>query len=748
MSPLWSKFYRDLKANLAQFIAVIIVICLGTGFFIASFSSYLSVQESLNKTYQELNFPSYWLELDGETPAVLPEGAELRETAQVSVELQQGEVAGARLIGIPSGGPQFNKLKIKTGAYPGEGQVLVEASFAKFHGLQLGDTIGFRVGEKVYNWVVAGTAGSPEYLWSVADRFTPNPSPRTFGVFYIPQKQLLRDVTGLRHEILTGKQDLRELMTGLQAQNVKVKEIYGRSEQPSQQIFALLFNGFKKVAAVLPWLFLLATGLATFALISVLVKAQGQQIRVLRCLGFSRWQILTHYLGFGLLAGIVGSVLGCILGTALSGKLTGVLAGIIGLPFVVNGVETEVLLTAIICTCLAAVLGGVAPALESSKGIERKTVGRVAGWHRYIPVVLRLPLNNLRRDINTTVFGILVTALGVCLISVGFLLYESIWDSGTKQFEQYQTYDLRVQFRSALKEDVTKEVSEIPGIKAVNPFFEVPVIVQLNKKQVPSLLVGTTGDMLKIEDRLGNPIDLKGLYLSNAIKDELKAGWTPKVNLMSPTGNKQEFAVKGYVRWHIGNQIFAPLEYVQAISGKKGITGVYIQVDEQELDNVRAKLYKYPTIFQVDSPKENLADQRSLLEFTYVYLRILIVFGLVLAGAIIFSTARVLIIARTSEYTTMRILGLGLGKIGFSIAGEYLFILLMGLILGYVTGVGLAYYLLRQVNSLLLYNQLNIKPETLGLIAMFSCLIVPAAIVSAMLTVKKISLSENTREQN
>ncbi|HWJ03013.1 MAG TPA: hypothetical protein VNU93_04995, partial [Verrucomicrobiae bacterium] len=201
MTPLWRKLGRDLKGNWAQFLAVIIVITLGGGFFIGSFSARSGVEESLAKTYGDFNFAQYWLKLEGEGPPSLPTGVEMRETAQVSLEFKEGTRAGAVAIGIPSGGPEFNKLKVLKGALPGEGQVLVEVGFAKFHSLDLGDTLTVKNGDKVYNWVVAGIAGSVEYIWPVTDRFLPNPSPRSFGVIYVPERQLIRDITGLNHEL-------------------------------------------------------------------------------------------------------------------------------------------------------------------------------------------------------------------------------------------------------------------------------------------------------------------------------------------------------------------------------------------------------------------------------------------------------------------------------------------------------------------------------------------------------------------
>lgn len=747
MAPLWKKLWRDLKTNLGQFLAVVIVSTLGSAFFISSFSSYQGVAASLDQTYKEQSFARYWINLDGQRPAVLPPGVEARETAQITLEFKQGERVGARLIGLPPGGPAVNKLKLASGAMPGEGQVLVEVSFAKFHGIKLGDTLGIRLGEKIYNWVVSGTAGSPEFIWPVIDRFVPNPSPRSFGVLFVPEKQLIRDITGLNHELLVTADDPREVMTQLQSENAKVREIYSRAEQPSNQVLGLMIKGFGKVTGVLPWLFLLAAALSSFALTNILVNSQTEQIKILKYLGFSHWQVLTHYLSFSLLAAVCGSLLGVLLGVLLAGKLTGALVGILGLPFVVSVVNNEVVLTAVISSCFASVLGALIPALQITHSNE-KVMRETPNWSRFIPVMIRIPLNNLLRDARSSLFGAAVIGLGVCLMVVGYVMYQSVENSAQKQFSQYQAYDLRVKFNSALKEEVTAEIAQIPGVLDVNPYYELSVLVKAGRQQVPTELVGTRGDMLRLEDRLGRPVQLSGLFISDGVKKSLGASWTPDIDITALGGRKGQLPLKGYVRWHFGNQIFAPLEMAQTLSGKKGLNGVYLRVQPEVVEQVKARLYRYPTVVFVDSPQENQRDQTSLVSFTNVYLRILTIFGLILASAIIFALARVKVLSRSWEYTTMRILGVSLSRIGLSVITEYLILLLFGLALGILSGIGLAYYLLSRVNTLLSYNLLSVEPNTLLIIALISLFIVPAAVASAILAVKKLSLTENTREQN
>lgn len=743
MSPLWKKVYRDVKSNWGQFLAVIVVIALGSAFFIASFSSYHGVQDSLQQTYKEFNFANYWLVLDGDGPPSLPAGAELRDISQVGLQLKDGTKAGAQVIGLPTGGSVCNRLKLIEGSLPGEGQVLVESGFAGFHGLKVGDTISVNSGERIYTWAVSGIARSPEYIWPVVDRFMPVPSPRSFGVLYIPERQLIRDLPVNKHEIVMSGSNISGLMATLNSQGIKIRDVYSRSTQPSNQVLNMMLQGFAEITAVLPWLFLLSTALATFALTSVLSKAQKRQITILQYLGFTRMRIALHYLSYALMAGIFGSALGSIAGIVLAHQLTNALAGAIGLPLVVTEIRWEVIVAAALCCVIAAVMGGLAPAVSQNRQEEHEAG---AEWYRFIPVMFRMPLNYIKRDGHNALFSVVVIGLGVGLVIVGLLVYQSVADSARRQFAVYQAYDLRVQFKTALKEDAVSELAQIPGIRDVNPYFTVPVLVQSGQKKVPSLLVGTKGDMLKLENRLGQPQKINGLLLTDNVRRSINARWSPKVVLSA--GKSSSFQVKGYVRWPVGNQIFAPLDMAQDFAGKKGISGVYLRVDENKLAEVRAQLYKYPTVLMVDSPQENLSDQEALTRFTYIYLRVMVAFGLLLAAAMLFSTARVNMLARSRDYVTMRVLGLGLGKIALGVGTEYVVLLLGGLILGSMAGVILAWHLLNKVNSLVFYNFLNNPSSVIAFVAVLSLLILPLSIISAVYTISQMDLTENTKDFN
>lgn len=747
MSPLITKFWRDLKSNYGQFLAVAVVIALGISFFIASFSSYQSVQNSLAQTYQELKFPRYWLKIAGDGPATLPVNTEMRQVAEVTLEFKQAEKTGAKVIGIPPGGPLYNQLKLQTGSFPGDGQVLVEASFAKVHGLKLGDPIIIRTPEKVYQWVVSGTVGSPEFIWPLVDRFTPNPSPRAYGVLYVAEKQLIRDLTPISHEIVADTDNLRELMTSLQSQGVKVTEIYSRAQQPSNQVLTLMLNGYAKIAGILPWIFLLAAAMASYALTYVMVKTQKEQILTLYYLGFTRWQVVVHFTSFGIFAGLAGSAAGSVLGILLAQKLAGTLAGLIGLPFVVSSVQSEIVITGIILCLIAAALGAVAPALSPKITAELPS-SKIIVWQRILPVMLRQPVNNILRDKRNAVYRVAVSTLGIGLVTVGLLLYQSVGESTQKQNTIYQAYDLKVQFRTALKEEVASDLFELDGITDVNPFLEAPITVKYRNQELPTLMVGMRGDMLRLQDRLGRVVQPTGLLLPESLRQALKAKWIPRVTVTTPGGRKVELPVKSYVQWHIGNQVFAPLETAQSLSGTPGINGAFLRVVPEQLEQVRATLYKYPTVLRVDSPQENLSDQKTLLAFSFTYLRILLVFGVILAAAMIFATARINVLARSREFITMRILGLGMGKIGLSIIGEYVLVLVCGLAGGLAAGTLLAYVLLRQVNSVMFFNVLTVHRDTLGLIVVISLLIIPLAVISALNAIRHLNLAENTKEQN
>ncbi|NIS35081.1 MAG: FtsX-like permease family protein, partial [Actinobacteria bacterium] len=80
--------------------------------------------------------------------------------------------------------------------------------------------------------------------------------------------------------------------------------------------------GFEEMALFFPVLFLAAAAMAAYVTISRLVATQRPYVGVMLANGYTRGQVLRHYLGYGLLPGMAGSIPGAIAGVLLARLIT------------------------------------------------------------------------------------------------------------------------------------------------------------------------------------------------------------------------------------------------------------------------------------------------------------------------------------------------------------------------------------------------------------------------------------------
>ena len=89
-------------------------------------------------------------------------------------------------------------------------------------------------------------------------------------------------------------------------------EVFTRADQPSNSALEEDLTGFEELSVFFPILFLSASGMAGYVMITRLVQAQRPQIGVMLANGFTRRQLLGHYLGYGLVPGVAGAVPGAL----------------------------------------------------------------------------------------------------------------------------------------------------------------------------------------------------------------------------------------------------------------------------------------------------------------------------------------------------------------------------------------------------------------------------------------------------
>jgi len=787
MNKLNRKLVRDLAASKWLFLAVAIVIFLGVAFFGASFLGYRNLKNSYDYTYETLRFADFTVQVVEAPEEAVEElesisGVEAvtgRMNSDIALTLPGGEAKRvlARVISLPSDSrPAVNDIKVEEGSYfqnSEDNALLVEKSFAEYHGLQPEDIVHLTVDQQEISFRIAGIVVSPEYIWPAKSRQEVLISPETFGVVFVPQ--------GMVPELM-GKPFINEfcfLIEDGADRDVIVAEVEGileayivtdvvtQEDQPSNAALSMDLQEFGEMAEVFPLLFLIVGALATYILLARLVYKQRSQIGLMRAVGYSRHQVLIHYLSFALIIGIVGAVSGTIAGYLLSEAVTNLYVGFLRIPYTrieMGWMEWLAIEEGLFIGILPCVIAGIIPALAASRLIPSEAMrtpppaaGRKMLLERLFPVLTRLsspwkiPLRNIFRNRRRSLYTVIGITFGISLILVSAAFIDSVDYFMNLQFERIQRYDAQINFVQPQPAAVAEEVEGWDETERVEPILQIPTRLEHGDKTYSTLMVGLPLDseLYGLYSTAGDKVTVseEGILLSEGLRKTLGIDVGDVVNVQS-TSAVCQLEVVEFVKQPMGGFGYVTLEQAQSLAGGQDIiSGLMLGVEPQYIDSIREKAYQIPGTASVELTSETREKVDDLMGFLKGMMWVMLGFGAAMAMAIVFTVVTVNILERSREIATMRTLGEGKGRIAAMITIENVLLGLAGLLPGILLGYALAIFFFSIIQSDMFSFSLVIFPRTYALTAGIVILIMLISQLPSIRQVNRLDLPSVIKEQ-
>jgi putative ABC transport system permease protein len=265
---------------------------------------------------------------------------------------------------IANGDSRFNPLQLVDGAWPGDDQVVIDASTADKEGFTIGDRVGIQGEGPVQELDISGIVkfGSVSTIGGA-----------TLAGFDLPTAQRIFDKEGKLDEIavaarsgVSDEQLVQQLQQILPA-NTEVQTAAEQARSDAEdtdefisflQTFLLVFAG----VALFVGSFVIANSL------SITIAQRTREFATLRTLGASRRQVLTSIIIEALVVGIVASVIGLFLGLGLA-KLLFWLFDAVGFTLPNTGLlfETRTIVVALLVGVLVTLLASLRPAIRATR---------------------------------------------------------------------------------------------------------------------------------------------------------------------------------------------------------------------------------------------------------------------------------------------------------------------------------------------------------------------------------------------
>lgn len=775
MTILNRKVFRELARMRGQVIAITLVMACGIMVYVSSRHTYIALLESQESYYTSYRFADVFAGIKrapapvAERIARIPGVSSVRTRIVMDVNLDVpglDEPATGRLVSIPEVRRLvLNDLAIQEGRYPTIGrpeEVIISEAFALANGLAPDDWIGAVINGRRKALRVVGIGLSPEYVYEVQGSGSIFPDNLRFGVIWMS-----RDALGAAFDMEGGFNDLAVALSPDASERDVIDRMdlilepygsagaYGRDSQISHKFLSDEILGLSVSSNVTPAIFLGIAAILLHIVFSRMVRAQRDQIAIMKAFGYRNLSIGWHYLKFAFLAVSGGTLLGIVGGFWIGRPLTGLYQAYYRFPDLVYELHVDVITLAAVISVSAALAGTLhalraAMALPPAEAMRpespphfRPLAMERMGVHRMLAPVWRMIFRNMERKPARTMLSAFGISMAVAILVMGRFTFDSIDYMIDYQFRTVQRDDAAVVFAGPRPASARFELSRLPGVVRSEPYRAVPVRLRSAHLMKQTAITGLdpAGELRQLIDREGRVQSLppEGIVLNKTLADLLavRAGDMLDVEVQEGSRMLGRLPVSLIVDELIGTTAYMDSRALNRFLGEgRTISGAYLSVDPLRAAELYSTLKETPAVAGVAVREAVIKGfEDSIAESTNATTFTLTVFACIIACGMVYNGARIALAERNREMASLRVLGFTEREISVVLLGEQAVITLLAIPIGFLIGWSLCYLAVDATAQELFRMPLVITGKTYA----FAFLIVSAAaVVSAYIVHRKL----------
>jgi len=775
MTALNRKLLRDLWRLRGQVIAIALIVASGVGVLVMSLTSLEALQETAEAYYERYRFaqvfatvkraPDALAKRIAALPGVQTVETRIVEFAIVDVPGFQEPVIG-HLVSVPEHGqPVLNRLALRSGRWVTPGRVdemIVSEPFAETHGLRLGDELHVVMNGNRRTLTIVGTALSPEFVYAIGPGAL-MPDEKRYGIFWMGREALeaAYDLDGAFNDVVLS------LLRGSNPAEVvfrldRLIERYGgigafaRKDQISNWFLMNEFEQLRSLSRILPTIFLAVAAFLTNMVLARLIAIERSEIGLLKAFGYSNGAIGWHYAKLVMVIAGVGILLGWAVGYLLGSYNTRIYADVLfRFPLLLFRPGPAGFVIAAIASLAAALLGAAgavrrAVALAPAEAMQppappvfsRSALGD-ALFSRLLDQPTRMMVRQILRWPLRSFFTTAGIAMAVSVLISALQWLDSIDRLVEVNFYEAQRQDITVALVEPEQPSVIGEFERLPGVLAVEPRRIVSANLRVDTRKHRGSVNGVLPDarLELVYDASGRVIRVPpdGLVLSTMLAEKLGVGPGDAVLVEVLHGRRPtlELPVVATFETYIGMMAYMDFHALnRALLEPRQVEYVSLLVDSAAEPQLYAELKALPQVAAVILRRAAVDKfYETLGQTMIVFVTFFIGFSCAIAFGVAYNTARIALSERGRELATLRVLGFSRWEISYILLGEVSLLVFVGLPLGCLCGLSLAWIMTESFKTELFRVPMVVDPSTYGLAVL---IILIAAAVSGLLVRRRL----------
>ncbi|WEG13346.1 ABC transporter permease [Pullulanibacillus sp. KACC 23026] len=556
---LGNKLFRTILEKKAQYLSAWVLVVISSTLFYSCTVAGANLIDNLNQffTSHHVEDASFIVQKPIQNLTEIEKKYGVTIEPRHSVDLRLGQNTTIRLINATK---TIDHYEVTKGTpLQNNHDILLDPGFAKSHHYKIGDylTLG---GE---TFTITGTMAVPDYIYplqSVSGYFK---NPKVFGIGVV-KEAVLNNLPNEHpyYSIRLNGTDKAALKKELNNDNHVVQWI-DRKDNNRISFIKGDISGIKEMGETFPIGILLITIVIILILLWRMIKKEYVQVGTLYALGFTKFEILRHYLSYSIVLALAGSIVGTILGWFCLPVLLSVYASFYNLPVLTINPHLSYLLVSLFLPLIFFVpltyllIHRVLnkPPVLLMKGGEIKTkVNRLEKSlvSKRMPFSIKFIIREILRNIPRVTFLTVGVVFATLLLLIGFVMKDSFGYLINQDFKNVYHYQ---------NEYIYNQLQTIPPkhgqVASTAPF----TITNKQDQSVTITGLQSTNTAIQLKDLKGHRLTFDSVIINKSLADKIgiKAGDTIYVKNQL---NNQSFSLKiEYIaNSYLGDMIYMPLD--------------------------------------------------------------------------------------------------------------------------------------------------------------------------------------------
>ena len=516
-----------------------------------------------------------------------------------------------------------------------------------------------------------------------------------------------------------------------QIENIEKAAFYisDREDNYEYSTYMSLCKSFENLSKSFPIIFFLVTVFVSLLSMARMAIENRTEIGTLKALGFTNKEIRIKYIVYSLFATLIGGILGGLIGNyALSYLCYLIFNDIYQVPVF----ETNLNLVAIIIGDLFAVIAIVGATLMVINNLLKQDattllrpispqIGKKILLEKIKPLWNKISFNNkiMARNVFRYKRRVIMSLLGfvgcTSLLMSGYAIKDSMLKIIDKQFSQISDYDQIVNLDGDLEKNELDEIFNYNKVKKL--VYVKTSLVEFQDNRVNFIIPNDEESFKSIfnlkDYKTGKILDLKRneIIITTSLAENLDKKVGDELELFDSNNVAKKFKISAITENYVDIYIYMDKQtYIENID-KFFINCAFIKFDNlQNTESIITNLNENDHILTTVSVKTLKESFKNMLGAFDSIIVVLIVFSALLSFVVMYSLAYITLSERQREIATLKVLGYNQTEVDDYILKEQLNIVIIGIIIGIISGSAYSNILVKNIKFSQLYLVKQIEP--------------------------------------